>query len=115
MDALTEKPIVPAINGGFWFVGSDGMNPEQIVKGAIVDSWVEGAPSRGTRTRLVLQVVPRGRPKDLLIVEAEPSLVPDSGWLEDLRENLCHGSPVSAVVRKTINGFFLASSLQLNR
>ena len=51
------------------------------------------------RDPLVLQVAPRGRPKDLVIVEAEPSLVPDRFWLEDLSENLCHGSPVLAVGR----------------
>ena len=49
--------------------------------------------------RVVLQGSPRGRPKDLVIVEAEPSLVPDRCWLEDLSENLCHGSPVTAVGR----------------
>ena len=54
-----------------------------------------------------------GRPKDLVIVEAEPSLVPDRIWLEDLSENLCHGSPVRAVGRSLFNGFLSATSLQL--
>ena len=51
-----------------------------------------------------------GRPvrparKDLLIVEAEASLVSDRGWLQDLGENLCHGSPVAAVGRRNLSGF----------
>ena len=54
-------------------------------------------------------------PKDLVIVEAEPSLVPDRFWLEDLSENLCHGSPVLAVGRPSFNGYVAATSLQLAR
>ena len=50
-----------------------------------------------------------------MIVEAEASLVPDRGWLEDLGENLCHGSLVQAIGRKMINGFMMASCLQLVR
>ena len=87
-----------------------GMDSEMTVSGAIVDSWTERAG-----TRLVLQVVPRGKPRELLIVEAEASLVPDGGWLEDLGENLCHGSPVSAVGRRTSKGLLRASRLQLVR
>ena len=48
-----------------------------------------------------------------MIVEAEASLVPDHGWLEDLRSNLCHGSPVAAVGRLNLSGFFSASQLRL--
>jgi hypothetical protein len=51
----------------------------------------------------------------LVIVEAEPSLVPDRFWLEDLSENLCHGSPVLAVGRPSFNGFVAATRLQLAR
>ena len=91
------------------------MNSELLVKGAIIDSWVEGNHTQGESPRLVLQVAPRGRPREMVIVEAEASLVPDSGWLEDLGANLCHGSPVSATVRQTIGGLFRASSLQLVR
>ena len=87
------------------------MESEIVVKGAIVDSWIE----RGEASRLVLQVAPRDRPRDLVIVEAEASLVPDRFWLEDLRENLCHGSPVQAVGRPLLNGFLCASHLQLVR
>lgn len=87
------------------------MESETVVNGAIVDSWVEG----GDASRLVLQVAPRGRPRELVIVEAEASLVPDRGWLEDLGENLCHGSPVQAIGRPMMNGFFSASQLQLVR
>ena len=91
------------------------MESEMVVTGAIVDSWVESADSAVTGGRLVLQVAPRGRPKDLVIVEAEASLVPDRFWLEDLSENLCHGSPVYAIGRRMINGFLSASCLQLVR
>jgi hypothetical protein len=91
------------------------MESELVVTGAIVDSWVESARPEADATRLVLQVAPRGRPKDLVIVEAEPSLVPDRFWLEDLSENLCHGSPVLAVGRPSFNGFVAATRLQLAR
>lgn len=91
------------------------MESELSVKGSIVDSWVEpsGPPSRAAR--LVLQVAPRGRPHDLMIVEAPSSLVPDDGWLEDLGENLCHGSPVSAVGRMTLGGLLAARRIELAR
>jgi hypothetical protein len=87
------------------------MESDVVVKGAIVDSWVEG----GNASRLVLQVAPRGRPRELVIVEAAASLVPDRAWLEDLGENLCHGSPVQAIGRTLLNGFLSASQLQLVR
>jgi hypothetical protein len=91
------------------------METEMVVTGAIVDSWMEPAQPMSSATRLVLQVAPRGRPKDLVIVEAEPSLIPDRFWLEDLSENLCHGSPVLAVGRPSFNGFVAATRLQLAR
>jgi hypothetical protein len=91
------------------------MGSEMVVAGAIVDSWLESARTAAHGDRLVLQVAPKGRPKDLVIVEAEPSLVPDRFWLEDLSENLCHGSPVLAVGRASFNGFVAATSLQLAR
>jgi hypothetical protein len=91
------------------------MEAEMIVSGAIVDSWVEPTRTPVDGTRLVLQVAPRGRPKDLVIVEAEPSLVPDRCWLDDLSENLCHGSPVFAVGRRSMSGFVSATQLQLAR
>jgi hypothetical protein len=92
------------------------MDSELSVRGAIVDSWVEreGAPRR-TPARLVLQVAPRDRPRDLLIVEAAPSLVPDPGWLQDLGENLCHGSPIAATGRLTGTGRLCATRLELQR
>ncbi len=95
--------------------GDNRMESEMIISGAIVDSWVESAQATSSGPRLVLQVAPRGRPKDLVIVEAEPSLVPDEFWLEDLSENLCHGSPVQAVGRRSYNGFVSATRLQLAR
>jgi len=94
---------------------SNRMESEMIVNGAIVDSWIEPTQAAVVGTRLVLQVAPRGRPGDLVIVEAEPSLVPDRFWLEDLSENLCHGSPVQAIGRRLFNGFVAATRLQLAR
>lgn len=91
------------------------METELVVTGAIVDSWIESAPSSLSGDRLVLQVAPSGRPKDLVIVEAEASLIPDRYWLEDLSENLCHGSPVLAVGRRLVSGFVSASRLQFAR
>jgi hypothetical protein len=91
------------------------MESEMVVNGAIVDSWVESARTALHGARVVLQVAPRGRPKDLVIVEAEPSLVPDRFWLEDLSENLCHGSPVLAVGRRSFDGLVAATRLQLVR
>jgi len=91
------------------------MEAELVVTGAIIDSWVEPSGSLQDTSRLVLQVAPRGRPKDLMIVEAEASLVPDRDWLQDLGENLCHGSPVKAIGRLTLRGFISASQLRLAR
>lgn len=85
------------------------------IKGSIIDSWVEPAGALRDASRLVLQIAPRGRPSDLLIVEAEASLVPDEAWLEDLGENLCHGSPVSAEGRFTLGGMLRATRIQLAR
>jgi hypothetical protein len=94
---------------------STRMGSEMVVAGAIVDSWFESARTAAHGARLVLQVAPRGRPEDLVIVEAEPSLVPDRYWLEDLSENLCHGSPVTAIGRASFNGLVAATSLQFAR
>lgn len=91
------------------------MESEIELNGAIVDSWVEPADRGGGGIRLVLQVAPKGRPRDLMIVEAESSLVPDDGWLEDLGENACHGSLVAAAGRLTLRGFISATRLQFAR
>jgi hypothetical protein len=91
------------------------MEAEMVVTGAIVDSWVEPAGPARERSRLVLQVAPRGRPGDLMIVEADPALVPDRGWLEDLEANLCHGSLVAAVGRLGLAGLLSATQIQLER
>jgi hypothetical protein len=91
------------------------MESEMVVTGAIIDSWVEPCGTLDRHSRLVLQVAPKGRPKDLMIVEAEASLVPDRGWLEDLGENLCHGSPVAAVGRLMLGGWFSATQIHLAR
>ena len=92
------------------------MDRDATINGAIIDSWVE--PSGCTpefATRLVLQIAPRGRPETLLIVQAEASLVGDRGWIEDLGENLCHGSPVAAVGRFNFAGLLDATELRLAR
>lgn len=88
---------------------------EVFVHGAIVDSWVEPAGSCGWDSRLILQVAPRERPRELMIVEADATLVPDLGWLADLGENLCHGSPVAAVACPTRAGLFRATRIDLDR
>lgn len=102
-------------------IGSAGMkgasmDREIVVQGAIIDSWVEpsGSCSRA-ESRLVLQVAPRGFPRELLIVEAPARLVPDEDWLEDLGQNLCHGSPVAAVCRRSPRGGLDATRLELDR
>jgi hypothetical protein len=79
------------------------------ITGAIVDSWVESSG------RVVLQVAPRGQRGQLLIVEADCGLVGDEGWLADLGENMCHGSPVSALGSVTDGGFIQATQIQLAR
>jgi len=114
MDASGRETEEPTSTSG---VGEEGwdMDMEMVVTGAIVDSWVEPAGTPRVGSRLVLQVAPSGRPKDLLIVEAEASLVGDRGWLEDLGENLCHGSPVAAVGRRTLSGLIHATQLRLAR
>jgi hypothetical protein len=90
------------------------MHSDVSIVGAIVDSWVEPAGCfRRDGARLVLQVAPRGRPRDLLIVEASAALLPDDAWLEDLGENLCHGNPIAAVGRLTLAGHIDASRLDL--
>jgi len=91
------------------------MDSELIVNGAIIDSWVEPSGALDDASLLVLQVAPQGSPKDLMIVEAEASLVGDRDWLQDLGENLCHGSPVRAIGRLTLRGFVSATQLRLAR
>ena len=91
------------------------MESDLEITGAIIDSWVEPAGLPRDGSRLVLQVAPRGRPRDLLIVEAEASLVGDQDWLADLGENLCHGSPVAAVGRLGLTGLMWATQLRLDR
>ena len=91
------------------------MESEFFFAGAIVDSWVESARSADAGVLLVLQVGPRGHPKDLVIVEAEVWLVSDRVWLEDLSGKLCYGSPVLAIGSPSCSGFFAATRLQLMR
>jgi hypothetical protein len=91
------------------------MDSMQVITGAIVDSWVERPGRAHSSALVVLQVAPRGRPGDLLIVEAEASLLPDRGWLEDLGENMCHGSPVAAVGHLNLDGLLSATEIRLDR
>jgi hypothetical protein len=91
------------------------MERDLTIDGRIVDSWVEPSGPPCEASRLVLQVSPRGKPGTLMIVEAEASMVPDSGWLEDLGENLCHGSPVMARGWLTTHGMLSARQLRLDR
>ena len=91
------------------------MDGQTSIEGAIIDSWVERPGPLRREPRLVLQLAPRGRPGDLLIVEAAASLVPDGGWLEDLGENLCHGSPVAAEGNLNLAGHFRATRIDLER
>lgn len=91
------------------------MGNELAVAGAIVDSWVEPPGRVSSVSRVVLQVAPRGRPRDLVIVEAASSLFPDRYWLEDLGENLCHGINVSAVGRVMLGGLVDATRIELAR
>jgi hypothetical protein len=74
-----------------------GTESEFFVAGSIVDSWVESARAADVSALLILQVAPQGHHNDLIIVEAEVSLVPDRFWLEDLSENLCNGSLVVVI------------------
>ncbi len=86
-----------------------------VVRGLIVDSWVEPPRAGRREPRVVLQVRPWGRSRDLWIIEASVTLLPDAGWLEDLRSNLCHGSPVEAVGRRRRDGLVSATRLDLGR
>jgi hypothetical protein len=92
-----------------------GAESELYLAGAIVDSWVESAPSTDAGLRLVLQLAPRVHPEFLAIVEADPSLVSDRFWLEDLSENLCHGTLVVAIGSRSSSGVFAATQLRLTR
>ena len=84
-------------------------------RGAIVDSWVEPAGSCDWDSRVVLQVAPRGRYRELLTVEAEATLFSDLGWLADLGENLCHGCPIRLEARVDPGGMIEVIGLELNR
>jgi hypothetical protein len=94
---------------------SNGTESHSLVAGAIVESWVESAPSTDAGLRLVLQLATRVHLEDLAIVEADPSLVSDKFWLQDLSENLCHGCPVLALGSRSPSGVFAAVRLQLTR
>ena len=92
------------------------MGADVLIRGAIVDSWVEPAhPGRPAGPLLVLQLAPPGRSRELTIVEAATHLLPDDGWLEDLGENLCHGSLVAARGRWLNSGFLAATEIDLDR
>lgn len=87
-------------------------NSRRLVRGSIVDSWVER--DEEGKPRIVLQVHPAGSKPDLVIVEAPASLLPDRGWIQDLGENLCHGNPVVAIGKPARGGCLRASFLDLS-
>lgn len=90
------------------------MASQYLIRGSIVDSWVEGG---GEGARVVLQVAPRGAGRsrgDLIFVEAAPALLADGGLLRDLGENLCHGNPVVAIGRPTPKGAIQATQIELS-
>ncbi len=92
------------------------MISELEVMGLIVDSWVESLEPTRQRKQLVLQIAPRGgMPGDLVTIEAPAALVPDKGWLQDLGENTCYGSPVSARCQRDTRGRITAHQLELAR
>jgi hypothetical protein len=91
------------------------VKPETFVTGLIMDSWVRSTKVTDARSCLVLQVAQLERPHTLVFVEADSSLVPNRRWLEDLGENLCHGSPVVALGARQCDGVFAATRLQLTR
>ncbi len=74
-----------------------GTQTVSVVEGMIVDSWVESSPPVEAGVRVDLQLAPRGHPEVPVIGEADASVISDRLWLEDLSENLCHGSPVRAL------------------
>ena len=82
------------------------------LRGAIIDSWLE---RRETNPRVVLQVTSRALPDRLWIIEAPASMAPDQDWLEDLGENLCHGSLIDAVGHLDRSGIVQASRLRFIR
>ena len=92
-----------------------GTESESFVEGVIIDSWVEPASPAHAGPRLVMQVALLGHPQDLVIIEAETSLVSDRLWLEDLSENVCLGIPVLAMGSRSLNGRFAATRLKLTR
>lgn len=60
---------------------SIGTESEFFVADTIVDSWAESARSADAGALLVLQVTPRGHPRDLVIVMQKFRWSPtDSGW-----------------------------------
>jgi hypothetical protein len=92
-----------------------GTEPQRFVAGAIVNSWIEPARSPVAGACLVLQVTPRRHPDDLIVIETDAALVSDRFSLDDLAENLCHGSPVMAIGSWTSQGSLRAEWLYLTR
>ncbi len=92
-----------------------GTEPGRFVAGAIVDSWIEPARAPAAGACLVLQVAPRRQPDRLIVIETDTTLVPDPCWLDELGENLCHGSPVMAIGSWSSPGSLKAQWLHLTR
>ena len=114
MDAIAHDQV--AVENGAKIVEVRMVSSTLVVTGAIIDSWVEPSGSSADEaSRLILQIAPLGHPRDLMIVEAAASLAPDRGWIEDLSENLCHGSPVAAIGHLTMPGQLAATQIRLDR
>ena len=114
MDTISIVPLSVTEHFAGTRSGNRLMRPFTI-RGCIIDSWVEWSGTSSSARRVVLQVAPQESPRELVIVEAPPSLLPDVGWLEDLGSNLCHGNPVSAVGRLDTDGRLTASQLVFER
>lgn len=96
-------------HGGAAGEGAGMVETLELLHGAIVDSWLE---RRGNT--LVIQASPVPGSRKLWVIEADPALV-DPRWLQDLSENLCHGSPISAYGSWISEDTFAAERLHLER
>lgn len=81
----------------------------ELLRGSIVDSWLERQGSV-----LVVQMSPTPAGREIWLVEAPARLV-DHRWLQDLAENLCHGSPIAAYGSWGPDRTFRAERLSLER
>ena len=64
------------------------MEPDMVLKGAIVDSWTEPPGATSEESRLVLQVAPLGRPGDLRLEAQEASVAMAGSYFKKAVEEL---------------------------